>query len=70
MVGVKKSNAKKRAPSMEVGVRNGKGKLGKYLVQGGPYSGKVLLLATAGTMTFKLGNWFGHYNEKCIWESA
>ena len=66
----KKSNAKPKAKQPVVGERKGRGKLGKYFVSGGPYAGKWLLLATAGTITFRVGQWFGRYNERCVWEDA
>lgn len=67
----RKANAKKKAPVKDdIGVRKGRGKLGKYRVSGGPYNGRFLLLATSGTFAFRVGEWFGRYNEKCIWEDS
>ena len=38
-----------------------------HVCTGGPYDGKTLMLASAGTLTFSLGFWFGHYDSDMFW---
>jgi hypothetical protein len=40
------------------------------LAKGGPYAGEHLLLTSPGTLTVKVGAWYGHYDSSMQWVSA